>query len=305
MVKSSISKAALAGIILTLSACSGSNDGVESTPPPPPPPPPASYTKIDDLTGTQVFQTATIKYTAQAGNFQNFESQNFGAGTTITYNADNDSFIITPRNGTAVSFTQANLDPATTVPPAQIGFINGPNRLFYITPGAGTATPLSYTRLGAFHTLNADGSSSIELIVGGVPTINTDLPTTGTANYTVGIGGNANLNGTNYSLLNNSTATFSANFATGAINMGFALGGKTNPLASRVDLGTATGTGAISTGTSGFSGFFTSGTNVNSGLFNGSFFGPQAAEVGFNFQVSGPNFVAVGQGAGIKAVPTP
>jgi hypothetical protein len=302
-----IANAGLAAIIFTLSACGGSNDGVAVTPPPapPPPPPPATYVKIDDLTGTQVFQTATIKYNVVAGVRQNYESQNFGAGSTITYNATNDSFIITPVGGAAVTFTQANLDPATTIPPGQLGFINGTSRLFYITPGAATGVPLSYTRLGSFNTVAANGSINVELLVGGVPTIRSDLPTTGTANYTTGIGGTANLGGTNYSLANNSTATFSANFATGAINLGFALGGKINPTAPRVDLGTATGTGTISSATSGFSGLFTSGTNVTSGLFTGSFFGPQAAEIGFNFQLAGPNFSAVGQGAGVKVVPTP
>ncbi len=303
-----IANAGLAAIIFTLSACGGgSNGGVAVTPPPapPPPPPPATYVKIDDLTGTQVFQTATIKYNVLAGVRQNYESQNFGAGSTITYNATNDSFIITPVGGAAVTFTQANLDPATTIPPGQLGFLNGTNRLFYITPGAATGVPLSYTRLGSFNTVAANGSINVELLVGGVPTIRSDLPTTGTANYTTGIGGTANFNGTNYSLTNSSTATFSANFATGAINMGFALGGKINPTALRVDLGTATGTGTISSATSGFSGLFTSGTNVTSGLFTGSFFGPQAAEIGFNFQLAGPNFTAVGQGAGVKVVPTP
>ncbi len=302
-----IAKAGLAAIIFTLSACGGGNNGVAIAPPPapPPPPPPATYVKIDDLTGTNVFQTATIKYNEAAGVLQNFESQNFGAGSTITYNATNDSFIITPVGGTAVTFTQANLDPATTIPPRQLGFLNGTNRLFYIIPGAATGVPLSYTRLGSFNTVAANGSINVELFVGGVPTIRTDLPATGTANYTTGIGGRANFNGTDYSLLNNSTATFSANFATGAINLGFALGGKINPTAPRVDLGTATGTGTISSATSGFSGLFTSGTNVTSGLFNGAFFGPQAAEIGFNFQLAGPNFTAVGQGAGVKVVPTP
>jgi hypothetical protein len=295
-----IANSALAGIVFTLSACGGSGGGVESTPPPPPPPPPATYVKIDDITGTQVFQTASIKYTAQAGNFQNFESANFGAGSTITYNASNDSFIITPAGGTAVTFTQANIDPATTIPPSQVGFVNGPNRLFYITPTTAAGVALSYTRLGAFTTVGTNGAVNVELLVGGVPTVATDMPTTGTANYTVGIGGSANLGGTSYSLLNNSTATFSANFATGAINMGFALGGKNTPASPRVDLGTATGSGVLSSGSPGFSGFFTSGTNVTSGFFNGSFFGPKAAEVGFNFQLNGPNFTAVGQGAGTK-----
>jgi hypothetical protein len=302
-----IANAGLAAIIFTLSACGGGNDGIAVTPPPapPPPPPPATYVKIDDLTGTQVFQTASLKYNVSASGLQNFESQNFGTGSTITYNADNDSFIITPVGGAAVTFTQANLDPLATNPPAVIGFVNGTNRLFYISPGAGTSVPLSYTRLGSFISAAANGSANVELLVGGVPTIRTDLPTTGTANYTTGIDGSAKLNGINYSLFNNSTATFSANFATGAINLGFALGGTTNATAPRVDLGTATGTGTISSATSGFSGLFASGTNVTSGLFTGSFFGPQAAEIGFLFQLAGPNFSAVGSGAGVKAVPTP
>lgn len=299
MTKRIASRAALASIVFALSACGGSNGGVAVTPPPapPPPPPPVSgYTRFADLTGTTVVQTAAIKYSGTIDSFQNFQPQSFGGGSTITYNATDNSYIVTPVGGTAVTFTQANL---IGLGGGVSEYLNGTNRLFFNTPAAG-GVALSYTRLGSFQTPGTGGRTNIELLVGGVPTRANDMPRTGAAAYTVAINGTAVRNGVPIIVDGNSSASFNANFATGVIDLALRFGGATTAA-----LATANGAGTISSTGSGFSGTFTSGVNITGGSFNGGFFGPQAAEVGFNYSLVGPSFSAVGQGAGVKVTPPP
>jgi hypothetical protein len=298
MTKRMASRAALASIVFALSACGGNNDGVAVTPPPaPPPPPPVSgYTRFADLTGTTVVQTAAIKYSGTIDSFQNFQPQSFGGGSTITYNAADNSYTVTPVGGTAVTFTQSNL---ITLSSGVAEYVNGVNRLFFNTPASG-GVALSYTRLGSFQTPGTGGRTNIELLVGGVPTRADDMPRAGAAAYTVAIDGTAVRDGTPITVAGNSSASFNANFATGVIDLALRFGGT-----SSAALATANGTGTISSTGSGFAGIFTSGVNITSGSFNGGFFGPQAAEVGFNYSLVGPSFSAVGQGAGVKVTPPP
>lgn len=125
------------------------------------------------------------------------------------------------------------------------------------------------------------------------------MPKTGTANYSLAIGGSANSNGTNYNLGNgNSTATFTANFGTGGITTTLNLAGVANGQTAVTSLGTFNGTGTISGTGPGFTGTLT-GTSAN-GIFSGAFFGPQALEMGLAYYLNGANFSAVGAGGGIK-----
>ena len=76
------------------------------------------------------------------------------------------------------------------------------------------------------------------------------------------------------------TATFSANFGSGAIT--------TNLNLNKLDggsIGTFAGTGQIQS-TNQFTGTFTSNTQFfSSGSFAGGFFGPAAAEMGYGFTI--------------------
>ncbi len=300
MSKRLASRAALASIVFALSACSSNgSDGVAVTPPPaptPPPPPVSGYVRFQDQTGTTVVQTSSIKYSGTINSFQDFQASNFGAGSTITYNATDDSFVVTPAGGTAVTFTSANLIGTGS---GGVEYLNGQNRLFFNTPTVGTVA-LSYTRLASFQTTGTGGRTNIELLIGGVPTRSDDLPRTGSSGYTIALSGTAVNNGAALAVSGNSSATFNANFATGVINLALRFGS-----ASNAAIATANGTGALTSTGPGFAGTFTSGVNVTSGNFNGSFFGPQAREVGFNYSLVGPNFSSVGQGAGVKTPPPP
>ena len=104
--------------------------------------------------------------------------------------------------------------------------------------------------------------------------------------------------------LDNSSATFSANFAAGTVqteinlvptttvNSQTATGNGMQLLTyalPAITLGTLSGTGSIATGTQRFSGTLTASVGpFSNGNFGGAFFGPQAAEFGFAFAAVGP-----------------
>jgi hypothetical protein len=116
----------------------------------------------------------------------------------------------------------------------------------------------------------------------------------------MGTAGSAVSAGTQYTLANNSTANFSADFGAGTVSTSLNLAGApgSNPAGQVANFGSFTGSGAINSGGPGFSGTLT-GNGAN-GVFSGGFFGPQAAEVGFGWQLNGSGFSAVGLAGGTK-----
>lgn len=184
-----------------------------------------------------------------------------------------------------MTFTPADNDPAVTSGSTQ-GFrkttASSLQTLRLSVPSIG-GVPLSYLVIGNFLDSNASGSSSW-IAVGGVPTIASDVPKTGTATYTVETGATVLSNGVQYTALptSGSTATFSANFATGAITTSVLLAGAPVAGGAVQNFGTFNGTGTITSGGPGFTGTFAGTTGAG---FSGAFFGPQALEVayGYNF----------------------
>jgi hypothetical protein len=283
---------------------------VSSTPPPP------AYTKIVDMTGNRTFQTGGITYLAGSSGFSNGTTQAFGSGTTVAYNAANDSYTLTAPDGATQTFGVADRQievGANGVPPS-------PNSLFYskfigntghkftlVAPGG--SVPLSYTVIGTWSTKEEEelgtviiGASTklatVRIAVGGSPTFSSDMPKTGTANYTMGVGGSAISSGDSYNLSGSSSGTFSANFATGGITTTLTLAGQPAFSGSQINLGTFNGTGTIASGGPGYSG--TLSGNGATGVFSGAFFGPQALETGFAYMLAAPNFSAVGAASGVK-----
>jgi hypothetical protein len=266
------------------------------------------------LTGNQTFQSASVKYDVSllpgTGGFSNTVLQNFGTGAVLAYDAAADSFTVTPTGGAPVTFTQANLIPSQSAPGREVfEKINGniTERIFLISPNSG-AVPLSYLSFVIYNKSvaasgNTNASFSAEVSVGGVPTVQRDMPTTGTASYTFGVGGTAVKAGTSHTLEGNSTATFSANFGAGTvattINVMGRSGAPTAP-GPLVSFGTATGDGNIVSGGPAFNGAFRGTGDVISGQFSGAFFGPQGLEAGYEFFLLGNDFSAVGSGAGSK-----
>jgi hypothetical protein len=283
---------------------------VSSTPPPP------AYTKIVDMTGNRTFQTGGITYLAGSSGFSNGTTQAFGSGTTVAYNAANDSYTLTAPDGATQTFGVADRQievGANGVPPS-------PNSLFYskfigntghkftlVAPGG--SVPLSYTVIGTWSTKEEEelgtviiGASTklatVRIAVGGSPTLSSDMPKTGTANYTIGVVGSAISSGDSYNLSGSSSGTFSANFATGGITTTLTLAGQPAFSGSQINLGTFNGTGTIASGGPGYSG--TLSGNGATGVFSGAFFGPQALETGFAYMLAAPNFSAVGAASGVK-----
>jgi len=157
--------------------------------------------------------------------------------------------------------------------------------------------PLSYTLMGDWH---FDDGQTTYLIVGGVPTVASDMPKSGTANYAVAVANGATLDSTgSYDLvMGGSTGTFSTNFATGAISTSLHIVGKEDFAGTIKDFGTLTGTGTIGASSPEFTGALSQGAGT--GSFSGSFFGPQALEMGYSWYFQGTGFNSVGMVAGRK-----
>lgn len=316
MTKILFQRSSVLALALGLAACGGGGGGVATTPtppPPPPPPPPVTYTKLADLTGNQTFQSAGLKWDVDlsgAGQgFTNMAVQNFGAGPVLAYDATADSFTVTPTGGASSTFTQAHFVPSDSATGREVfEKSNGPviERLQLIVPSSGTVS-LSYASF-AIYTRITNGNVPTFMghaAVGGAPTVQRDVPTTGTANYTMGIGGSAFKSGVSHTLDGNSTATFAANFGAGTISTAITVAGRAGPPGNTtqplINFGTATGSGTIASGGPAFNGAFQGTGDITSGQFSGAFFGPQALEAAYEFFLQGTGFSAVGAAAGIKA----
>jgi hypothetical protein len=275
----------------------GTGGGVASAPTPPP----TTYTKLADMTGNRTFETGGVTYSA---GFLNGSSQAFGSGVTVAYNAAADSYTVTAPEGTTQTFGPADVQQ---INPQQPNFLtytkdNGSTReaLTIIAPFSGGNVPLSYTVIGTWNMVAVSSSTSTTRVaVGGVPTLASDMPKTGSASYSMGVGGAAGSNGTHYSLSGNSSATFTANFGNASVATALTLAGTPSQGGGAVvNFGTFNGSGTIAAGAPGYSGTLT-GSTAN-GVFSGAFFGPQALETAYGYNLNGATFNAGGAASGIK-----
>lgn len=306
-------QASLTVLGLLLAGCGdGGGGSVASTPVP-------TYTKIADMTGNRTFQTAGVIYNASPAGFSNGASYAFGSGVTVAYTASSDSYTLTAPGGATQTFGPGDVQ----TDPIQQNIIryvkvNGTTRdqLSLIVPTVGSGVPLSYTILGAWATLNtSDKTGTFRVAVGGSPTQTSDVPKSGTANYTVAVSGTAALaqvgplggiSAPPHDLGQGSTGTFSANFGSGTITTQLNLTGRMiltgegyPPL---TNFGTYAGSGSFTSGGPGFSGTLSGTFNgiSSTGTFTGLFLGPQAVEVGFGYRLSGTGFDAAGAVTGQK-----
>jgi hypothetical protein len=144
------------------------------------------------------------------------------------------------------------------------------------------------------------GAKRITYGVFGYPTVLSDMPTTGTATYTVRIAGRSVISPTaGASAVDKlgGTATLSINYATGLVTLTLNLERVTS--GGNVTYGTFTGTGAIPVGSNQFTGSFGPGSTVG-GTFQGLAYGPQAGEIGISFAISGA--VAAGDSRAVGVV---
>ncbi len=285
-------------LALPLAAC---GDGaVNSTPPPPTPTPtPApTYIKIADLTATTTFQTAAVHWQASATGIAGQGADAFGNTLTVTFDPAAGSYVINAPGPITGSFGPADTDPLGTSGNVHAYVKNTPTgqqRLRVTLPTVG-GVPLNYLIFGTF----LDGSGGVSrswTAVGGSPTVASDMPKTGTATYTAETSANVLSGGTVYTTTSASTASFSANFGTGAITTTLHLFGAPSGSSTATDFGTFSGTGTIAAGNPGFTGTFTGTTGAG---FAGAFFGPQAAEMGYVYNFSNGTIEVFGGTAGKK-----
>jgi hypothetical protein len=219
----------------------------------------------------------------------------------VAYTASTDSYLLTAPDGTTANFTPADFKPNQSAPIVPNVAIyqqsNGSNfdSLRLAVPTV-NGVALSYVTTGNWNH-QVSGNATTYLAIGGAPTVASDLPRSGTANYSVSVGGTVIVpNGTGgitpNPLTGPATGTFSANFATGGITNSLHLVSTTG-----TDFGTFSGTGTITSGSSAFTGTF-AGTSTST--FAGSFYGPQAAEMGMSYFIGTPTFNSVGVVTGIK-----
>ncbi|NBC37625.1 hypothetical protein GTZ99_13805 [Novosphingobium sp. FSY-8] len=296
----------MAGLALTGCGGGDSGGGVASTPGP-------TYRTLSQLGGNQTFQSGGVGWTVGSGIIgqSNQTTQAFGQGVTIAYDAGADSYTLSAPSGGATSvFTPAMVDATQSTSGRMVWRNSATNEQLTIATAQVNGVNLSYTLTGLWLKPNSSGgTANVYMAVGGVPTLASDVPRSGSANYTTSVGGtHVDANGA-YTLTGNSSATFSANFAAGTVATtlslnGTLLGGNAGA-PSTVALGSFTGSGTIASGTSGFSGTLTPGANNTSGMtgaFSGGFFGPQAVEMAYGWYLrnTATSSSAAGAAAGFK-----
>ncbi|WP_447728501.1 transferrin-binding protein-like solute binding protein [Sphingomonas koreensis] len=133
----------------------------------------------------------------------------------------------------------------------------------------------------------------------GYPTVPSDMPTTGTVNYTMRVAGRVVISpaaGASTIEKLGGTITTSVNYATGlvTVTLNLTYGAAATPL------GTYNGTGAIAAGNNQFTGSFGPGSTAG-GTFQGLAYGTKAEELGISFAITGTDNRAVGVLVGKKS----
>lgn len=280
---------ALVLLAASLAACGGSGGGggVASTPPPGGS---GGYQTLAELQGDQRFTTAGVSYRGTPTTLENRRSYNMGTGPILSYDVSQDTFTVSVSADTETTFFPGDL---VDQGPNYTSFRRGGDTLTIIQPSVG-GVPLSYTQFGSYFNVSSPTQPGNEyLLVGGVPTTSNDLPTSGTANYTLSAEGIVRADGTGSRIVDEpSNGSMAVNFGTNQIAFDFAM------RTGSFDFGTAEGSAALRSSDASFTGTITSGRG--SGQIGGAFFGPQAEEVGFAWQMTGADFFALGFVAGKK-----
>lgn len=252
--------------------------------------------------GTFSAATATQTYTGSLNSGQ-FGSQfskplavtpattaGINAATTIAYDAATGIYTV-QAGSTSASFTAADKMPSSDY---TTSFNKGGDSLTLYgnaQPGNTATAPvsLSYTSFGKWTHVDASADQTdIRYYVFGEMSGSKGMPTSGSATYATTVSGT--MLAYNYAPATLSdltgTATFTADFAQGTVSTGLSLRAVGNP--TEGSAGVYSGSGTIAKDQ--FAGTFTSGTNYfASGAFNGAFFGPSAAEMGYTFAIKGHN----------------
>lgn len=270
--------------VLLLGACGGGGGVSEpdSTPAPPSAFPLKTTSTFQAIPGHRYYRRdpatniVTTDRMGVSGRDQN---------VTINYNAADGSYTVS--DGTY----SANLGPQ--------GITSGHNDSYSKTVGtvsdklelynnvragtSGAPVQLTYLSYGIWsHSDSQTGNQRKTYLLFGYPTADSSMPRTGSATYQTAVTGNmldiAPGGGLEREV--GGSASFSANFGAGTVSTVLNLVQVNGPA-----IGTFNGTGAIYGGNQ-FNGNFTSSVPFfHSGDFMGGFFGPSAAEMGYNFYI--------------------
>ena len=293
-----------------LTACGGgdssgpSTGGPSPTPPPPPPPPPTfSYTKFADLTGTQTFQSTCGGEELYFGDTFVFGGTRFGEGIEIvsdrsgpTYQITIPQLVFEPES--TVSFFQVDRDPAA--PSTAEAYLktdaNGRTQRLAVFAPRVNDVALEYTRQASLFVQRETGFINA-ICAFGVPTKLNDNPAstrTYGKSYTSALLRKVEMASssgpTRFFSASASTATATANPATGAIDITLTIRGQEIVGGVRSDtieeLGTYRASTTIDGSEQSFVDTVVNDANTTAGTFGGWFFGPQGRTLAVSFGIN-------------------
>jgi hypothetical protein len=278
--------------------------GGGNTPTPTPTPSGGSNSTLVNLQVSQAFGgLGTInRFTAAGGTGATSNRQALSnVQIQVKYDAAAGSYTIVTGTLPDASFGPANRSaPDSTATITAYSKTSGTrtDNLALFNPGAGNPQlALTYASYGGWQATTASGASvdvSTTFFVYGIKTSPGDLPTSGTATYKTTMDGLFAGNGGVYTL--SGSSAIAADFAAGTIDFSLNPTGRNIADGSAKSFGALLGSGTIGSGTTGFTGKSDANSlNGYGATLAGQFFGPQGAEVGATFQLTG----ADGQGSGV------
>ena len=269
----------------------------------PAPPPAGPNSSLANLASNETFPMISAVMAADLdinGLTSNVTSNvsTMSSASTIEYDAIANAFRLVINNAPASfaqTFGQADVVVAnsdTSYRDYQVTRSDSTIDEFVLFIPAESTQNLSYVTYGVWNSQHGSSQDiALGTIVFGVQTVDSTMPTTGSATYTGLTNGTLNLGNNLFNVGGDMSMT--VNFGTGAVNGSF-----TNM--AREDLVTGdisawrnfTTAGTISAGSNLFSGTAASTDSALSGTFNGAFFGPVSSgsppEIGGAWRLSGP-----------------
>jgi hypothetical protein len=280
------------------SACggggSGASGGVASTPPPP-----LSYASVDHPTTNLNLKTITSAFTytdtnSKSGTVRTDVKRDligdFGSGSVlIDYDATKQSYTVTDK-GVATVYSSTDGSHSQDYNSDAYYHVDGnkSEEGFIISRQYGsypTAKSLTYSAFISKnrHDINLNSENNtvykgrLSISIGGVETVASDMPKTGTASY-AGISTGYLFDSPQITL--SVSSTLSVDFSSRSVSTSMSLRGEPSQ-----SLGMFTGTAPIDQTGIHFKGDLNA-DGVAKGTFSGGFFGPQAIEAGYIFRVA-------------------
>jgi len=233
------------------------------------------------LTNSKTFQAVSLSW-PYAGKS---EPVPFGGRPKLRYEVGNDTIKATNSDGHEFVFETPGIAqgfPFSSPATYEIKDANGTTlQKLQIWAPAVDGVRLTYLREAWLYDETEDqvGRAWLDQMIFGFETPTNDMPVSGAGVYSTAINASGWASGRLYSFFQDAKATFDVNFGTGKISTNIFLVGIDSDRSSTFDFGVIFGTGSIAGKGPGFSGIFDDGK----GVFQGAFFGPAAAEMGYHF----------------------